>query len=436
MRLSSLRFTDYKAFPGEQHLDLKPLTLVFGKNSAGKSAVVRLPILLLESLRGGPTTPPLLDLNARGLEFGHTIADLVHNRHLDTIMKFEMDFEDGPVSRLAYRIMPESGKFGAPRQRLLSFNLYGGTSNLTIEHERSSEEFTLTLGDKKAIGVLNFEGLIPGLGSVFALLESERGRLGKVEPGLNVVFQLFSALRRLPEITYLGPFRVQPQRWYTFPSTPPRNLGERGERAPDLLALSREGDGQLLQETRQWFKTALGWDLDIAIGSTPTGATSYSVEMWNLQAPEGRGNIADTGSGMSQILPLVVAGAMNLAPTEIPKERLLVCEQPELHLHPAAHGAVADLLIKSAQEQGTRLLVETHSEMLLLRIRRRIAEGLSPDLVAIYWVDDSGPEGSQLMRLNIEADGYIEDWPEGVFREDADEARALARAMRERGEQV
>ena len=78
-------------------------------------------------------------------------------------------------------------------------------------------------------------------------------------------------------------------------------------------------------------------------------------------------------------------------------------------------------------------MVETHAEMLLLRARRWVAEGrLSPEDVAIYWVDDLGGAGAQLRRIGVSGDGEVEHWPEGVFYEDYEEVLAIRRAVRDR----
>ncbi len=78
------------------------------------------------------------------------------------------------------------------------------------------------------------------------------------------------------------------------------------------------------------------------------------------------------------------------------------------------------------------MVVETHSESVVLRIRRRIAEGLSPDKVALVYVEDAG-EGSRLRPIPVRPDGEVEWWPEGVFSEAFVEVKAIRRAQRAHG---
>ena len=98
-------------------------------------------------------------------------------------------------------------------------------------------------------------------------------------------------------------------------------------------------------------------------------------------------------------------------------------EEPESYLHASAHGAVGDLLIEASGH--CPVVAETHSENLLLRIRRRIAEGdLSPDAVALYFINDS----HEVSRIRIQEDGAVAAWPSGVFEYDVEESEAIVAA--------
>jgi len=108
-------------------------------------------------------------------------------------------------------------------------------------------------------------------------------------------------------------------------------------------------------------------------------------------------------------------------------------EEPELHLHPAAHAPLADLFLATAATGRGQVILETHSENLLLRIRRRVAEGAAdPDIVALYWIEDRTDGSSSVRRIQILPDGEVDFWPEGVFSESYQEVRALRYAARTR----
>ena len=80
------------------------------------------------------------------------------------------------------------------------------------------------------------------------------------------------------------------------------------------------------------------------------------------------------------------------------------------------------------------MIVETHSDMVLLRARRRIAEGrIGSEDVLVYWIYTELGRGSILKQIRIDESGKLDSWPEGVFIEDYDEIMAIRRAVRSKG---
>ena len=133
-------------------------------------------------------------------------------------------------------------------------------------------------------------------------------------------------------------------------------------------------------------------------------------------------NIADLGFGASQLFPLIVQAISARRGT------LTIAEQPEVHLHPRLQGLLGNLFVELANS-GQRVLLETHSEHMLLRIRTLIAKGdLDSDDVAIYFVNcEDGL--SEVKRVQIKDDGHIEprDWPKGFFDDALRESIDLAK---------
>jgi predicted ATPase len=134
-------------------------------------------------------------------------------------------------------------------------------------------------------------------------------------------------------------------------------------------------------------------------------------------------NVANMGAGISQVLPILV-GAVST-----PSGGVLLIEQPEIHLHPRAQADLVDTLIDALRRRGRRqFIVETHSEHLLLRVRRRIAEGkLEPSQVGVIFVEKSGVS-SKVRFLEPTSRGHFNDWPEGFFDTGYAEALALVEA--------
>jgi len=118
------------------------------------------------------------------------------------------------------------------------------------------------------------------------------------------------------------------------------------------------------------------------------------------------------GYGVGQVLPIVVQALVS-------EGGLMLVEQPEVHLHPRLQSAVGDLLIDTVTAGRAQLLVETHSEHLVLRLLRRVREGaLDPADLSILYVDLDDAGAAFVRRLEVDAEGdLIDGWPGGFFDE-------------------
>jgi hypothetical protein len=116
-------------------------------------------------------------------------------------------------------------------------------------------------------------------------------------------------------------------------------------------------------------------------------------------------NIADVGFGVSQALPMVVALSV-ARPGQI-----VYIEQPETHLHPRAQVALADLLARAVR-RGVQVVIETHSELLLLSIQRLVASGeLAPDVIALHWFQRDDEGVTRVTPAELDKDGAFGEWP-------------------------
>ena len=117
-------------------------------------------------------------------------------------------------------------------------------------------------------------------------------------------------------------------------------------------------------------------------------------------------SIADVGFGVSQVLPVLVA----LIVAE--PGQLVYLEQPELHLHPRAQVALAQVLAAAAK-RGVRVVAETHSSLLLLAVQTLVAEGsLSPELVKLHWFTRGENGATKIDTADLDEAGAYGDWPE------------------------
>jgi predicted ATPase len=129
-------------------------------------------------------------------------------------------------------------------------------------------------------------------------------------------------------------------------------------------------------------------------------------------------SLSESGRGTQALLPVVAL--LKGISQGLRKTELAIVEEPEEHLHPSAHGAVADLLIDASRK--TQVLIETHSENLILRLRRRVAEKrIDLDEIALYYIH----HGGEVVKIELDSTGSAINWPIGVFENDIEEAQAI-----------
>lgn len=442
MELTGLSFENYRAFTRRESLELRPLTVLIGRNSSGKSAISRLPLLLARALSERAQSP--LDLDIDGVDFGGSFVDLIHNRTPHGAVGLGATFERAGGERLElWARVQHFSEF--EMQVVSSFELkLNGQPALILSrvleddprHEPGRYKAVLGGREDSLDMVLSFKGLWPDIPKErFAFLVAQM--LSPRTSGTFTVEQsIFDKLLKvLPEVRtaltrlgYLGPFRIPPKRQYRYPGGMPQNVGVSGAEAPSLLgADSLRKGGIVVRAVGEWYRKHLGgWLLDVS-----RQGTAFSLVLRSPDDPTVEVNLVDVGTGLSQVLPLVVQRHFDALTGE--GVGLEVVEQPELHLHPGAHGDLADLYIQAAARPGSRFLIETHSENFILRIRRRIAEGkLDAGRVALYWVDDTPRPGSQLKPITLLPSGEVSTWPRGVFSEDFEEVRAIRTAQHAR----
>lgn len=190
-----------------------------------------------------------------------------------------------------------------------------------------------------------------------------------------------------------------------------------GDEAPDSSAPRRD-------VAQNW----TGYQIDLGRGVLSAEAVGrnerrvvHLVNTW-VSLPV---RTSDVGTGISQILPVVVAALDPDRPS------MTAIEQPELHVHPRLQVELGDLFAQGV-DQGGVFLMETHSEHLMLRLLRRIEETnsgelpegkpvLKPDQVSVVYVEQIDGE-VRATRLRIDETGeFIDRWPQGFFDERADE---------------
>lgn len=399
MKFVRLGCEGYKPFREGVEISPRPLTILFGKNNSGKTALLRLARLVLRALSSRARSGFPLDVDE--ISFGRTFLDLVHQRFAHGKINFTLDLEDdGTPFDLKASVQNILGAASNPDYQIVS-RLEIASLGLLLEWEGTRDRPAHYAGS----GAISFSGLLP-----------DKVDLEPASPFLDYWRTCFSDFE--DNISHLGAQRAAIT--YSYDKGALRPLGLDGAGATGWL----EDYPQLIEAVGDWYEKHMdGWRLSV----TSAGSAFHCV----LQRGQTEVNLAEAGQGMQQVLPVIVQQLRHRMNEQA--DFLDLVEEPELHLHPAAHAPLADLFLDTAQSGQGQVWVETHSENLLLRVRRRIAEGVRSDLVAVYWIEDQ-PDGSSSVRpIRIDADGSVDYWPPGVFSEGYQEAKALSRAARQHG---
>lgn len=250
------------------------------------------------------------------------------------------------------------------------------------------------------------------------------------------------------KIYYLGPLRENPQFIYALPPYPEvTHVGLRGEFTASVLerykdqivtySLPPNDDGimeiekaPLIIGLQKWL---LYMDLLESVTTKDRGKMGTELSVRSVGVTQDL-DLTSIGVGVSQTLPTLVMGLI------APEGTTFLFEQPELHLHPKVQSRMGDFLLGLAK-MGKQCIVETHSEYLINRLRRRVAEDKSDELertVQIYFVEREDGK-SNFRKVDLNEYGAVEDWPKGFFDEGPNEAQlimdaAMSKRRRKRDE--
>lgn len=235
---------------------------------------------------------------------------------------------------------------------------------------------------------------------------------------------------------YLGPLRQFPSRRYSWQGSTPSDVGVAGERAVEALLASRtRGRPNTRKFNRRGYairrinveEHVAAWlkELDLLhefeVEQVAEGLDIYRV-MVQRHGESSRVSLADVGFGVSQVLPVLVLLAY------VPEGSTVVLEQPVLHLHPAVQAGLADIIVEVSNVRRVQVIVESHSEHLLRRLQRRVAErAINNDDIALYSCEYRNGR-SQTARLDLNHLGQIRNWPTGFFGDPLGESVAMVNA--------
>ena len=410
--ITELSIQNFKSWKDTSKLQIAPLTGFFGANSSGKTSLLQTLLMLKQTVEHPP------DWN-RVIDFGNDDSLVNLGSFEDFIRQHRKDLSLG-IS-LSWKSTEKLNIGDIDSLEAVSFNL-------TIRGEGDlvhSIQFSYKIGEQ------SFEVKSTGQGSygVFVSnLPKYRAHLFRcyaIRGPDSDISQLQTSFENLfRSIRYLGPLREYPRRHYAWQGKHSHGVGIHGE---DMVTALFSGRIQLRSLEEQIPKWLQRLDLidSYRLNPIPNTETGYEFLVRKYKGgPEVR--LTDVGFGVSQILPVLVLCYY------VPEGSILILEQPEAHLHPKVQSELADLLIKVVKERQLQIILESHSEHLLIRLMRRIAEEeISADDTAFYFCEMK--EGtSQIEQLNVDDYGNITNWPQHFFGDEMGDLAAKTKAEMKR----
>lgn len=469
MIITAITLENFKSIKNPVRIELKPITLLFGANSVGKSTIIQALHYAREIVMGSGPDVDKSSIGGDAIRLGG-FNNLVNNHDLNkTIrMKFELglygiaaideaeiydfvkeqqrdhfnNFTEEIIEQIREHYVEQLNKGNMPWVELRISRTSPSKNICTIETAIGFGAKELACSASKS-----FDIFMKGPNWHWS---DEKNLLASQPVNHGICLTHFHMLKvDLEDFIYVGPLRKIPAPDFCPSTTPIRGRWADGLAAWDIL----HNDDRVRNEASLWFSGKDYFNTGYGIVKKSfvqlDTASDLYTDLIDLSAPQKQASAieklakqpatqtvvlknmssgielypSDVGVGISQVLPLI---PLALSDNVI---RIVAVEQPELHIHPAMQLVLGDLFVNGMETEiniarGKRYLLETHSEHLLLRILRRIRESrehescfIFPDELSIN-VLESSENGLIVTRIRVDEEGEFKDpWPHGFFNE-------------------
>lgn len=491
--MNKIRVKNYRAIEDSGEIEIKPITIAVGRNSAGKSSFVRVFPLLKQTLEARTADPILW--YGEYVDFGdfmHTVSK--HHEDKPIIIEFETVINE----RYGGGIRSHFRRFDSYTAKIHLSVCEKYLNRVIIKCEDQKIEMVFTeKGDVKVIindddTIFNYQRLayinhngdiIP---SIYGIIEDENqyrytryfieplvskcinyiysdlprdfirhvyddidismgskqdilSQLQKINKSkfegktLNhkmvirynnyiVAIKLAEIINRInqsislemKQTSYIKPIRARVDRYYRVQGISVNELDADGSNLPMIL---RNMSSYELTRFEKWCKET--FNIVFSVHETEGHA---SLVIKNDVGGKEKTNVADTGYGYSQMLPIVMLLWMIKENKKRARDmvKTVVIEQPELHLHPAYQAKLMDVfvnIIKEANSSGIDLkfILETHSETMINRLGAHVALGnINEEKVNVLFFDKNDRK-TVVSSKTYDEDGVLKGWPIDFF---------------------
>lgn len=407
-----------RSFSKRQRIPLRPLTLLVGENSSGKSTFLAVTAAVFDS--GFPTTPafnePPYSLGTfdtiatykggqygrdRTFSIGFASIGTKDESDREAIATYRSEF--GEVALSSVRLDSEVGTLAV---KIAKTGLSG-----TITGVNSKGRPSRKVGFERKFGESPLRSWFQVDDAIFNAVVERIGKRGFKSENANSLFTLAQTV--IPphnRCSSFAPIRSKPRRTYDELS---EEYSPEGDHIPTLLArLLRQQRGSTeavrLREALLRFGSASGLFKRVDVRRMGRKVSDPFQIRVSIAGPPV--NLTDVGYGVSQALPIVVQSVLKSP------NRIFLLQQPEVHLHPRAQAALGTFFAELASGGGRTFLIETHSDHLVDRVRQEVARGnISHKDVSILFFHKPRTE-TTISSITLDRHGNIENAPR-AYRE-------------------
>ncbi len=450
--LKHLRIQNFKGWKDTASIRMAPISLFFGANSSGKSSIGQFLMMLKQTVESPDRKAVFYSGGKNSAVQLGSYQEMVFHRDPKNKISFEYEWN-----------LPAAEKFSDSNSKKsylyydIAFDAAVGLGNkdkYTLAVDRfqyklkSTDSMTFSVGmTRKSDSKSDYK-----VDSTDVHLIRNKGRVW--EPGAPVRFYGFpdevvayyqnadfvqdlnlQHEKMFRSIYYLGPLRTKPERLYSWTGMEPESVGYSGESTVAAILAARNRKISLgYKKTAKPFEQIIAMKLkemslieEFKVNSISEQRHEYEVKV-RTKGSKDWVDLPDVGFGISQVLPVLVQCFY------APANSIIIMEQPEIHLHPNAQSALADVIIdvinsrENGSDRNIQLIIETHSEHFLRRLQRRIAEDvISQEKVSAYFANVNKTP-AKLETLEIDDFGNIKNWPENFFGDEMGDIAGQAKA--------
>jgi len=440
--LNGIKIQNFKKFLNKQSIPLKPLSIICGKNSSGKSSCIQSLLLLKQSLNIKNGSQNSLSFSGPFIHrdsIGDFFFKSTNNMHESTVFSFQLDDYE-----IEYAFQDITLKDDIPITVVQNYKIIGKSGENLISLTRESDNFysfrssIVSPGDflektpfrkEKDKTKFIFDGLTP-------FIHHEMSKTSVMCLPLPIFFSAFdfsnyqnfenihdNFIQTLSKIRYLGPVRARPQSAYMQYLDVDLDLNSDGGNVAQIIwRLQRQKingyeDGLTFQDLVNKYLGILGIEQTMKVSRREK--IVYSIELSVANDKTQFVPISDVGFGVSQVLPVILNGLLTFP------SGIAIFEQPEIHLHPECKGKLADVFLDFVKHRR-QVIVETHSSELIDNLRLRIIENPSlKEQINIIFIEDSDDGSAQVRIVDLDDDGIPLEWPRGFCDTTASTARKM-----------